>query len=170
MSDDRLDRLDYYTLLRIDRSADDDAIRSAFRAFARKYHPDKFVGHPEDVLAQAARIYRRGAKAVRILTNPIARKTYEAALAKEARRIHEDEIKALSEPGDARKPSASQEDRDLPRTPNGRALYQRARELIRAGDAKEAWRALKSAQALEPENQAIRSKLEVVEKHLRGLK
>ncbi len=37
----RLEELDYYTLLGVERDADPSQIRKAFRAFARRYHPDR---------------------------------------------------------------------------------------------------------------------------------
>jgi len=35
---------DYYRILGVDRSADDKAIKSAYRKLARKYHPDVAKG------------------------------------------------------------------------------------------------------------------------------
>ena len=82
MSDDRLDQLDYYTLLGVARDADVDAIKRAFRTFARRYHPDKFVGQAEEKIERATRIYRRGSEAVQTLTDLDARRAYDAGLAK----------------------------------------------------------------------------------------
>jgi curved DNA-binding protein CbpA len=79
---DPLEQLDYYTLLQVPRGATVDAVRRAFHQFAAKYHPDRFQGagaEPEKV-ERATQIYRRGAEAYRILTDPMRRKQYDAGL------------------------------------------------------------------------------------------
>ena len=54
--DDRLDQLDYYTLLGAKRDASLDEIKAAFRVFARRYHPDRHAGGSEEKVARATRI------------------------------------------------------------------------------------------------------------------
>ncbi len=80
---DPLEQLDYYSLLSIDAGASADEVRRAFHQFAAKYHPDKFLGHGADgrKVERAAQIYRRGAEAYKVLTDPRRRKLYDAQLA-----------------------------------------------------------------------------------------
>jgi len=40
--------MDYYVVLGIAEDADDETIRSAFRALARRYHPDVGAGSSPD--------------------------------------------------------------------------------------------------------------------------
>jgi curved DNA-binding protein CbpA len=81
MSDDRLDQLDYYELLRVEPTASADDIRRAFHEFAMRYHPDRYSGAPEDKVERASQIYRRGAEAYRVLTNTEQRKRYDGLIA-----------------------------------------------------------------------------------------
>src|SRR5262245_20119906 len=90
MSDDRLDQLDYYTLLGVAEDAEVAAIRRAFRTFALKYHPDRFAGEAPDSVARATAIYRRGSEALEVLSDPVARKAYDLALAGGELRLLED--------------------------------------------------------------------------------
>lgn len=89
-SDDRLDQLDYYTLLGVARDASAPEIKRAFRTFALRYHPDRFAGAPQDKVERATAIYRRGSEAVETLTNPEARKAYDGALARGELRLTTD--------------------------------------------------------------------------------
>ena len=82
MSGDRLDLLDYYTLLRIETNVPSDGIQAAFHAFARRYHPDRFANDSKAKRERAAQIYRRGAEGYRVLMNPRSRKDYDAGLHK----------------------------------------------------------------------------------------
>lgn len=81
MSDDRLDQLDYYELLRVAPTASGDDIRRAFHDFAMRYHPDRYAGAPEDKVERASQIYRRGAEAYRVLTSPEQRRRYDQLVA-----------------------------------------------------------------------------------------
>ncbi len=80
---DPLEQLDYYSLLQVDQDATPDAVRRAFHEFAARYHPDKFLraGHEKANVERAAQIYRRGAEAYKVLTDPKRRRAYDAQLA-----------------------------------------------------------------------------------------
>src|SRR5262249_28335436 len=74
---DALDKLDYYSLLNLSRSASIDDIKRAFRAFARRYHPDRHTQSGEDKIDRATEIYRRGGEAFQVLSDPILRAAYD---------------------------------------------------------------------------------------------
>lgn len=63
---------DYYELLDIDRSADPDQIKRAYRAAARRYHPDT---NPGDHDAEAR--FKEVANAYEVLSDPAKREHYD---------------------------------------------------------------------------------------------
>src|SRR5581483_4888552 len=60
---------DYYKILGVDRSADDKAIKTAYRKLARKYHPDVNKG--------AAERFKEISEAYTVLSDPEKRKRYD---------------------------------------------------------------------------------------------
>lgn len=79
---DPLEALDYYSLLSIEASAGPDDVRRAFHRFAAKYHPDRFLsaGASANKVERANQIYRRGAEAYKVLTDPRRKKLYDVQL------------------------------------------------------------------------------------------
>ena len=63
---------DYFQVLGVDRSADADAIKRAFRKLARKYHPDV---NPGDASAEAR--FKEISEAYEVLSDPDKRRRYE---------------------------------------------------------------------------------------------
>lgn len=63
---------DYYTVLGVERSADDKTIKKAYRKLAKKYHPDTSAGN-----AQAEEKFKEATEAYEILSNPEKRKLYD---------------------------------------------------------------------------------------------
>lgn len=78
--DARLDRLDYYTLLGVARTASLEDIRKAFHKFAERFHPDVYIAHGDEKIARANRIYRRGTEAYRVLSDAERRRRYDEQL------------------------------------------------------------------------------------------
>jgi DnaJ-class molecular chaperone len=62
---------DYYKILGVDRSADDKAIKSAYRKLARKYHPDVAKGK------DAGDRFREVTEAYEVLSDPEKRRRYD---------------------------------------------------------------------------------------------
>ena len=63
---------DYFKVLGVERSADADAIKRAFRKLARQYHPDV---NPDDVGAEAK--FKEVSEAYEVLSDPDKRRRYE---------------------------------------------------------------------------------------------
>ena len=63
---------DYYEVLGVEKNADDAAIKKAYRALAKKYHPDV---NPGD--ADAEKKFKEASEAYAILSDPEKRKQYD---------------------------------------------------------------------------------------------
>lgn len=162
---DPLDQLDYYTLLGVADEASEAEIKLAFRKFARKYHPDRFAGEPQEKLENASRIYRRGAEALAVLTDETLRRAYDAALRKGVVRLTED-VRDQAERG-ARKeeqPAAAQ----APiRTLEAQTLFKHAVEAAKREDWATSWKALRRAIEVEPDSAFLRTRFAQLDAKLR---
>ena len=63
---------DYYEVLGVDKGADDAAIKKAYRALAKKYHPDM---NPGD--ADAEKKFKEASEAYAVLSDPDKRRQYD---------------------------------------------------------------------------------------------
>lgn len=63
---------DYYEVLGVDKNADDAAIKKAYRALAKKYHPDM---NPGD--AEAEKKFKEASEAYAILSDPEKKRQYD---------------------------------------------------------------------------------------------
>ncbi len=161
--DDALDRLDYYTLLGVSQDVSPEDVRKAFRTFARRYHPDRFIGQGEEKIARATRIYRRGSEAVQTLADLDARRAYDEALGRGDLRLRTDARPQARAP----EPVPGRPRVEPLRSPSARAFFARAEGAARAGDLTTARRALLDALAQEPGHPLLEQALEKVEGHLR---
>ena len=66
------DKRDYYEVLGVDKGADDAAIKKAYRALAKKYHPDM---NPGDKEAEAK--FKEASEAYAVLSDAEKRKQYD---------------------------------------------------------------------------------------------
>lgn len=156
--DDPLDKLDYYTLLRIEDSANADDVRKAFHDFAMRYHPDRYAGAEVEKQERAAAIYRRGAEAYRVLTDRELRRRYDELLAKGTLR-YEEPKSSTQRPG-----SGALEVKNM----RARPFFQKALEQLKTGDLKGAKLNLALALNHEPDNILLQAKLEEVKQKLAG--
>jgi curved DNA-binding protein CbpA len=65
--------MNFYAVLGIPRSADDEAIRRAYRILVRRYHPDLGIG-------SSAEKFRQVREAYETLIDPASRRSYDLSL------------------------------------------------------------------------------------------
>jgi curved DNA-binding protein CbpA len=161
-----LDDLTYYVLLGAPKDAGPDGVKLAFHAFAEAFHPDAHAARPPDEREALGRIFRRGAEAYRILSNPDLRAGYDQSLAEgvgaavASRRSSMPPAKS-SPPGPKRL-------EDSVRTPSARPFARRAEELAKSGDFKQAKLQLTMARHYEPNNEALERFLKELEARARA--
>ena len=63
---------DYYEVLGVDKNADEAALKKAYRALAKKYHPDT---NPGD--AEAEKMFKEASEAYAVLSDPEKRRQYD---------------------------------------------------------------------------------------------
>lgn len=164
--DDRLDELDYYTLLGIPDDADSSTIKQAFRRFARRYHPDRHHGASPEKLERATQIYRRGGEAMQVLIDERTRKVYDEALhAKGQMRLSPEAAERALNPRRVAAPAARPA--NPIRSEQARARYHDATIAAKKGDIMGAWRAIQAAITLEGPNPYLEKALAQLESRLR---
>ncbi len=78
----RLDELDYYALLEIERDAAPTAVKRAYLDAAKRYHPDALAraGLERETREKAGRVFAAIGKAHAVLADPKRRRSYDASL------------------------------------------------------------------------------------------
>lgn len=157
----RLDDLDYYTLLGVDFGASDEEIKVAFREFARRYHPDRYVGRSERRIHEATVVYKRGSEAYQVLLNEDLKKAYIQALREGERRLSADAMhKAMHKVMTAETNVTMPKKQALPiSSAQAIAQYKAGIAAAHNGDWEKAYRCLKAAHELEPDNEFIASRM-----------
>jgi len=93
-----LNELDYYKILQVDPLSPMEVIERAYRAEARKLHPDRFASHPDrEIKRSANKIYRMVLESWNTLSDPDARDAYDTELEDGRRRMSEEAKKAAEE-------------------------------------------------------------------------
>lgn len=151
---------DYYALLGIIRTANADQIRAAFHRFAREHHPDNFIGSPEET-ERHTELYQLGSEAYRVLLDPTKRKLYDEGLEKGVLRYSEDRAKekrrTMKPPGGV-----------VLRSSKARVFFTRAHKAIESEDWPQAKLNLQMAIQNEPDNEALKAKLEEVRERMKS--
>ncbi len=168
---DQLELLDYYTLLGVKPAASSDEVKAAFRTFARRYHPDRFGADEPEKLQRATQIYRRGSEAYQVLLDPVSRKAYDRVLRAGQRRLSSEERDRAERAERAERQPPARPARARPQTPirspHALEFYHRSAEAARGGRWRDAWKAMKRAVEIEPENDLLRTRLTQIEAKLR---
>jgi curved DNA-binding protein CbpA len=149
-----IDRKNYYDVLRAPGDATPAEIKSAFHAFSLLYHPDVYVGSPEEVRAVASEIFKRGVEAYRCLSRREPRERYDRALARGKLRI-EPWLPSTRPPP----PPPVRTLEMIARTPRAKKLADKADRLIAIARLDDARVELIGACQCEPANEELAERL-----------
>jgi curved DNA-binding protein CbpA len=149
-----LDELDYYALLGVSSNASLGEIKAAFRAFALRHHPDRFAGDGAGV-AEAARVYRRGTEAYRVLTHPQQRRCYDE-------QVKQGKLRMDPEAAASLRPSSRSGVSDAVHA-RARPFLARADQARAAGDLKQAKLNYQIALQHDPGSELLRQRLAELE-------
>ena len=144
-----LDRMDYYRLLRLERSAPASAVRGAFQKMRREFHPDAYQNRDEEIRTAVSRIAKRVNEAYQVLRDNTRRKSYEEGLGRGELRF---DPKAEAATKEARVAGGH--------TPKGKRFWNDAIRFEREGNIPGAINALKMGQTYEKDNPDFAKKLE----------
>jgi len=153
-----IDRLDYYRLLKLEQSANADALRSAYHEARRRFHPDAYLAQPPDVRDAVDLIARRITEGYMVLRDRTRRAAYDSALSNGQVRYNAELEQEKKVEADAARGT----------TPNGKRYFGLHLEAERAGDIVKAHAHLKTACTFEPKNAALKAKLEALEAELKA--
>ena len=142
-----LDSLDYFQVLKVERTATTAELKAAFYRESRLYHPDR-VFHVEDpaLKANVHRVYKRVTEAWSVLRDEEKRRKY---LADVSGPMREQKLRWTEESEVERKRAREEE---VGATPNGRKFYAAGVAAVEAGRLEEALRNFKAALMYEPQN------------------
>ncbi|MCU0664126.1 MAG: DnaJ domain-containing protein [Myxococcota bacterium] len=140
-----LDKLDYYRLLGVDRSAGVADVKKAFYAIAAKFHPDRNRAADPKVQEALYDIFKRLNEAYRVLSESAKRHAYDEGLAEGTLRLS-NESRLASVPKTPEETIKSRE---------ARQFYMQAEGALQKNNLLQAELHLKLAKAREPGNKAI---------------
>ncbi len=148
-----LEKVDYYRLLKAERGASQEDIRAAYHQARKRFHPDSFLGHSEEIRSAVNQIARRITEGYMVLRDGQKRSVYNDALESGA-------IRYTAKMDDRAKLKASGH---RGQTPNGKKFFAMAEEEERRGDTAKAIGHLRMALTFEPSNEHFKRELERLE-------
>jgi curved DNA-binding protein CbpA len=157
-----LDRASYYTVLGVDRTADEPTIRTAYYQLVARFHPDLYGADLLDPLTRAklVTLYSRLVEAYRVLSDGQRRSLYDKGVAAGKLRLTQE---------DERIPQQRNPETEI-ENPNAKRFFKMGKTALLAGDAKNAVMNLRLALSAEPKNDLIKAELARAEALLAGKK
>lgn len=161
----KLDQLDYFEVLLLERTAAPADIKKAFYRESRTYHPDRFFHITDKVLKeQVHELYKRVTEAYYVLRDDTKRKKYLADVSgpERAQKLRFTEASEAETKAAAKK----EQEEQIGTHPKGRQFYQQAQKDIEANNWSAAERNLKMALTYEPANARYKENLVEAQKRL----
>jgi DNA-binding response OmpR family regulator len=158
---EQLDTVDYYQLLRVDKNSASSVIKEAYFYWSLHFHPDRFMRLSDDALKKKIYgIFKRMSEAFKVLINPEARSRYDENLAGPRRETSLRYLEIERTPDTLIDPTAEAT------TAVGKRYLHFATLAESEGNLRSALKYLTQAIQLEPENQALKNRLEDVKRKL----
>ena len=159
-----LDQLDYFEVLKLEKTAVPAEIKKAFYRESRTYHPDRFFHIPDPELKERVKdLYKRVTEAYYMLRDDAKRKKYLADVTgpDRAQKLRFTE----SSEAETKQAAKKEQEEQIGLHPKGRQFYQTAMNDMAGERWSAAERNLKMALTFEPQNARYKEKLaEVVAK------
>ncbi|WP_246357901.1 DnaJ domain-containing protein, partial [Pyxidicoccus fallax] len=161
----RLDQMDYFEVLLLEKTASPGEIKKAFYRESRTYHPDRFF-HMEskELKERVHELYKRVTEAYYVLRDDTKRKKYLADIAgpERAQKLRFTEASEAETKAAAKK----EQEEQIGTHPKGRQFYQQAQKDAEGGNLSAAERNMKMALTYEPSNARYKERLAEVQKQL----
>jgi DnaJ-class molecular chaperone len=161
----RLDQMDYFEILMVERTAPPADIKKAFYRESRGYHPDRYFHlQNKELKERVNELYKRVTEAYYVLRDDAKRRQYTADISgpERAQKLRFTE----SSEAETRAASKRQVEEQIGVHPKGRQFYQTGAADADAGRWASAERNLKMALTYEPANARYKEKLAEVQKVL----
>ncbi|AKF81028.1 molecular chaperone DnaJ [Myxococcus fulvus 124B02] len=161
----KLEQLDYFEVLLLERTATPADIKKAFYRESRTYHPDRFFHITDKQLKeQVHELYKRVTEAYYVLRDDTKRKKYVSDVTgpERAQKLRFTEASEAETKAAAKK----EQEEQIGTHPKGRQFYQQAQKDIDAGNWSAAERNLKMALTYEPSNPRYKENLAEAQKRL----
>lgn len=162
-----LDNVDYFQLLKLERTATPADIKKAFHRDSRVYHPDRFYKLPDAQLKERiTEVYKRITEAYYVLRDDAKRRVYVADISgpERAQKLR------FTEASEAEKKQAVKREieEQIGTHPKGRQFFQAGMVDFNAERWSAAERNFKMALTFEPSNARYKEKLGEVQQKLKG--
>jgi curved DNA-binding protein CbpA len=162
-----LDRLNYYALLGISRSASANEVKLAFHRFALAFHPDRYRDFTETLEQLSQKIFVRGVEAYKVLRDARARSDYDMKLAQGQLRVGPAAVPPPKAPlpmmGQPAPRAQVQSLVDLCRSPAARLCAMNADRSISDGDLRGARKLLLEAISKDGGNPQLQARLDALD-------
>ncbi len=161
----RLNTLDYFQILNIEKTANPVEIKTAFHRWSRAYHPDRFYQLADKELKlRVNEVYKRITEAYYILRDDVKRKAYLTDIGGPERiqKLRFTEASELETKAAVRK----EHDEQIGTHPKGRQFFQTGMTDFEAKRWAAAERNFKMALTFEPANPRYKEKLEEARQNL----
>jgi DnaJ-class molecular chaperone len=176
MALERMDSASYYELLAVGFGVARQELQQAFHRFALVYHPDRHLGHDEELREAAKRVFARGVEAYTVLRDQELARYYDQRLTAGQLRLTAEDYDQLAhrKPSDAPAPARPVAHEhsvtgfiEQMHTEAGRVIARRVEGLVAQQRYRQAYQQLGLLETVEPGNEVVRKRAEKMAAYLK---